>query len=211
MTSKELMAMDMLLNPNSPEPNSEDYKEITKKLTNAYDAEKLRLLLEKVEDWILTVRKIKIEPEHFLILHRELMRRNFSPSQMSMATLWIKFGKWPISKKDIELSDFYPTREQIIHLESEFVSREYMNKRLQAQKTEFEIEVSKLRYELGENRLNESEIQQYMTGIQRITDLHSEIDRLKRELLAVIKKNTLLEYQIQEKKEIIESIKPTKI
>jgi hypothetical protein len=203
--------MDMLLNPNSPEPNSEDYKEITKKLTNAYDAEKLRLLLEKVEDWILTVRKIKIEPEQFLILHRELLRRNFSPSQMSMATLWIKFGKWAISKKDIELSDFYPTREQIIHLESEFVSKEYMNKRLQAQKTEFEIEVSKLRYELGENRLNESEIQQYMTGIQRITDLHSEIDRLKRELLAVIKKNTLLEYQIQEKKEIIESIKPTKI
>ena len=168
----------------------------------------MRLLLEKVEDWILTVRKIKIDPEQFLILHRELLRRNFSPSQMSMATLWIKFGKWAISKKDIELSDFYPTREQIIHLESEFVSKEYMNKRLQAQKTEFEIEVSKLRYELGENRLNESEIQQYMTGIQRITDLHCEIDRLKRELLAVIKKNTILEYQIQEKKQIIESMKP---
>jgi hypothetical protein len=208
MTPKELMAMDMLLNPNSPEPNSEDYKEITKKLTNPYDAEKLRLLLEKVEDWLLTVRKIKIDPEQFLILHRELLRRNFSPSQMSMATLWIKFGKWAISKKDIELSDFYPTREQIIHLESEFVSKEYMNKRLQAQKTEHEIEVSKLRYELGENRLNEAEIQQYMTGIQRITDLHTEIDRLKRELLAVIKKNTLLEYQIQEKKQIIESMKP---
>jgi hypothetical protein len=47
-----------------------------------------------------------------------------------------------------------------------------------------------------------------MTGIQRITDLHTEIDRLKRELLAVIKKNTLLEYQIQEKKQIIESMKP---
>ena len=59
------------------------------------------------------------------------------------------------------------------------VSKEYHNKKIQALKTEHEIQISKLRYEIQENRLNEHEIQAFFTGTQRIKDLHDEIETLE--------------------------------
>lgn len=171
-----------------------------------YTSEKLFILLEKIEDWLLTVRKIRIPEEQMQAIHKALINRKFTPAQMSVASVWIKYGKWALSKNNLDLSDFFPSREQISHLESEFVSKEFHYKKIQALKTEHEIELSKMRYEIQENRMNESDIQAFFTGTQRIKDLHDEIERLKRELKTYIKKNTLLEYLSQEKNTLIESL-----
>jgi hypothetical protein len=175
-------------------------------LSQPYSSDRLTGLLERIEDWLLTVRKIRIPEEQMKEIHKALLSRLYSPAQMSVASIWIKFGKWAISKKDLELSDFYPTKDQISHLESEMVSKEYHYKKIQALKTEHEIEISKLRYEIQENRLNENEIQAFFTGTQRIKDLHDEIERLRTECKRLIQKNTLLEYSNQEKKALIEEL-----
>jgi len=175
-------------------------------LSEPYSSERLTGLLERIEDWLLTVRKIRIPEAQLKEIHRALLSRLYTPAQMSVASLWIKFGKWAISKKDLELSDFYPTKDQISHLESEMVSKEYHYKKMQALKTEHEIEISKLRYEIQENRLNENEIQAFFTGTQRIKDLHDEIERLRTECKRLIQKITLLEYSNEEKKTVISEL-----
>ena len=175
-------------------------------LSEPYTSERLTGLLERIEDWLLTVRKIRIPEEQMNEIKKALLSRLYTPAQMSTASIWIKFGKWAISKKDLQLSDFYPTKEQIAHLENDMVSKEYHNKKIQALKTEHEIQISKLRYEIQENRLNEHEIQAFFTGTQRIKDLHDEIERLRTECKRLIQKNTLLEYSNQEKKTVISEL-----
>lgn len=184
--------------------NSEDCK--ANQVKNPYTSEKLKILLDKVEDWLLLVRKIRIPKEQLNAIHKELLRRNYTPAQMSIATLWIKFGKFPVSKKDIDLSDFYPSKEQIQHLESDFVSKEYHIKTINAIKTDHDIQISKLRHELSNTRLTESDIQQYYNGTLQMINLKDQIKRLEYKLQECSRENSLLKLACEEQKRIIDEL-----
>ena len=126
---------------------------------------------------------------------------------MHLCKLWIKYGKWAVSKKDLELSDFFPSKEQISHLQTDIVSREYYYKKIQALKNEHLIELSKLRHELTFVPPDEKEIEVQLNLIKLITTHVDTIEYQKKQIRSLEKENIKLKKNIFDSELILETLK----
>lgn len=179
----------------------------SKKLSEPYSPLQLQQLLMSIEDWLLDGRNIKVHSERFSLLERELYAMKFNPEQMYLSKLWIKYGKWAVSKKELELSDFYPTKEQIAHLQPDIVSREYYYKKIQALKNEHLLELSKLRHELTYKPIEEEDLKVQFNLIQRISSLSETIESQKKQIRSLEKEITKLKKNLFDKDLILDAQK----
>jgi hypothetical protein len=177
----------------------------TKKFNEPYTITDLQQIIFSLEDWLLIGRNIKVEPDRIKLLINELFTMKYNSEQMHLCKLWIKYGKWAVSKKDLELSDFFPTKEQISHLQSDIISREYYYKKIQALKNEHLLELSKLRHELTSQPIDKNELDVQFNLINIITNHVDTIEQQKREIRALKKENDKLKLKIIEKELIQEA------
>jgi len=160
-----------------------------------------------LEDWLLIGRNIKVQPDRINLLLNELIKMKYNAEQMYLCKLWIKYGKWAVSKKELELSDFFPTKEQISHLQTDIVSREYYYKKIQALKNEHLLELSKLRHELTFTVPDEKEIETQLNLINIITTHVDTIEYQKKQIRALEKENNKLKKNIFDSGLILEALK----
>ena len=74
-----------------------------------------------IENWLKPIlkeikitREISVSKEFFDILVDKLSEdSNFTIIGAALAKKWITVGKWPIAKKKLEISDFYPKKEDL--------------------------------------------------------------------------------------------------
>ena len=159
----------------------------------------MQQIIFSLEDWLLIGRNIKVEPDRIKLLINELFTMKYTSEQMHLCKLWIKYGKWAVYKKDLELSDFFPTKEQISHLQSDIVSREYYYKKIQALKNEHLLELSKLRHELTTQPPDKNELDVQFNLINIITTHVDTIEQQKREIRALKRENDKLKLKLIEK------------
>lgn len=178
-----------------------------KKLHEPYSFFELEQLLMSIEDWLLTGRNIKVHSDRLNLLQKELFDIKFNPEQMQLCKLYIKYGKWAVSKKDLELSDFFPTKEQISHLQSDVVSREYYSKKIQFLKNEHLLDLSKLKHELTFKPLDSEEINVQFNLIKRISSLVEEIESQKKQIKSLDREIIKLKKNIFDKDLLIEAEK----
>lgn len=182
----------------------------SKKLNEPYSFLELEQLLISIEDWLLTGRNIKVHSDRLNLLHKELFEIKFNPEQMHLSKLYIKFGKWAVSKKDLELSDFFPSKDQILHLQSDVVSRDYYYKKIQVLKNEQIIELSKIRHELTHKPLDQEDLKVQFNLIQRISTLAETIESQKKQIKSLDREILKLKKNIFDKDLIINADKNQK-
>lgn len=120
-------------------------------LDTPYTREELVELLNSVEDYILDARNIRVPHDRYNLILNELLNLKYTRKQFSLAQIWLKKGKFPISKTTLDLSDFYPDKKTLEQFSEDIVSRDYMVKSMQNLKTWYEIEISKIRKKLYED------------------------------------------------------------
>lgn len=145
--------------------------------------------LAEIEDYLLEMKLIKVSPDKLDLICEELLKVKYNESQLSTAWQWIKYGKWSQNKRDIELSDFFPSETQIDFLKFNFVTKEFHIKTLQSEKNKYLMDLSKNTKEL-ELKFQSQDITnlqlQFLNELIKnekvIIDLKSERTMLKRKI-----------------------------
>ncbi len=158
-----------------------------------YNNIELDNLLVEVEDYLLEMRGIKILPTKLDLIKQELLNNKFTEQQFLLCIKWIKYGKWPNNKKEIDLSDFYPDEKSIENLKSHFVSKEYHYKVIQSLKNEFLIEKSKIIKETENKYISQEQINDQIQFMKVLIDSEKTIIDLKDEKNKLKKKISQLE------------------
>lgn len=96
----------------------------------------IRSWLQSIAPKLLTARAIILPAAQIDALTVLLEERRYSPEMMKAATEWILRGNWQWKKRNVlEMSDFFPTPEQIKEIASQFglllLSKADMKNRLQ--------------------------------------------------------------------------------
>jgi hypothetical protein len=177
-TTKELLnAIPLISNTNhlgqskqnQREPNYENYKndepgafteEKQVSMETPYTREELIKILDKVEDYLLDARNIRVPVSRYDMLLRELLNFRYNRKMFSVAIVWLKKGKFPVSKTTLELSDFFPDKKSIEQFTEDLVSKEHHLRVINSLKVDFQIERKKLEIELFEKYAN-SEVLKY--------------------------------------------------
>lgn len=186
---------------NAPQPqnkaknaNSIDGNNLNLKITMAdydlpYTEDRLSKVIDTVEDFLLDHRGIKVEPTLIDNIKMFLFNAKYTPTQFSLAKLWIERGAWPQSKKSLEVSDFYPKTSQLEFAHSQLLTHEFAYKKLNALKTEYELTFKKRLIEWEQNSMDAETFDLQQENLRLMQDLirekmklNIEIDKLQREI-----------------------------
>jgi hypothetical protein len=115
-----------------------------------YTRDELVTLLNKVEDYLLDARNIRVPTSRYNMILQELINFKYNRKMFSLASIWLKKGKFPVSKTTLELSDFFPDKKMLEQFTDDIVSREYHIRTINSIKTDFQIEKKKLEIEYFE-------------------------------------------------------------
>lgn len=76
--------------------------------------EEIKTWLKPILKEIKITREVLVAEEYFEIILDKLSEdSNFTIIGAALAKKWITVGKWPIAKKKLEISDFYPKKEDL--------------------------------------------------------------------------------------------------
>lgn len=186
---------------NAPQPRNEaknanyiDGNNLNLKITMAdydlpYTEDRLSKVIDTVEDFLLDHRGIKVEPILIDNIKMFLFNAKYTPTQFSLAKLWIERGAWPQSKKSLEVSDFYPKTSQLEFAHSQLLTHEFAYKKLNALKTEYELTFKKRLIEWEQNSMDAETFDLQQENLRLMQDLirekmklNIEIDKLQREI-----------------------------
>lgn len=164
-----------------------------------YTFEGISELIDKVEDFLLDHRNIKIDPNLIDSIKYYLFNSKYTPAQYSLAKLWIEKGAWPQSKRSIEISDFYPKTTQLEFAHNNLLTKEFAYKKFNALRTDFELAMNKRIQEWRNQNIEKSVIEleeenkrQSMDFIKEKLQLKMQIDELKQKNDFLTKENNKL-------------------
>lgn len=115
-----------------------------------FTRDELVTLLNKVEDYLLDARNIRVPTSRYNMILQELINFKYNRKMFSLASIWLKKGKFPVSKTTLELSDFFPDKKMLEQFADDIVSREYHIRTINSIRTDFQIEKKKLEIEYFE-------------------------------------------------------------
>lgn len=171
--------------------------------------------LEQIEDYLLEMKQIKVAPDKLDLIADELFKVKYNQSQLSIAWQWIKYGKWSQNKRELELSDFFPSDTQLEFLKQNFVTKEFHIKTLQNEKNKYLLDLSKTKKELEIQFQSQEVTQLQLQFLQELIKCEKVIIDLKSERVNLKKKITELEVLTDRLKDKIYSleciISPTSI
>lgn len=176
-------------------------------LETPFTREEIIVLLDKVEDYMLDARNIRLPTSRYDMFVKELLNFKYNRKMFSLAQIWLKKGKFPVSKTTLELSDFFPDRKTLEQFTDDIVSREYHIKAINSLRTDFEIEKKKLEIEYFQKYSNNDAVQ-YESEYRRLViqskdkEILSElkIDKLQRKVDSLQKEIEYLHKRIMRNK-----------
>ena len=187
--NNELRARNEVKNTISIDDNNLNLKITMADYDLPYTEIRLSSIIDTVEDFLLDHRGIKVEPNLIDNIKMFLFNAKYTPTQFSLAKLWIERGAWPQSKKSLEISDFYPKTSQLEFAHSQLLTHEFAYKKLNALKTEFEVSFKKRLIEWEKKNMNPETFELQQENLRLMQDLirermklNIEIDKLQREI-----------------------------
>jgi len=178
------------------------------KFDTAYTKLEIEAIVAGVEDHLLSFRKIRVEPELVDAIVEYLFNAKYTPAQFSLAKLWIEKGAWAISKKELSVSDFYPTQHQMEFAHDELVTKEFSQRRIMYLKTEFDIMLRNEKSNWIKTYMNKDQIEEEQAQMKQIAEftlerlaLKQKIDSLNSKISFLNKENTRLNNIINRRNE----------
>jgi hypothetical protein len=168
--------------------------------------EEISKFLSEIEDYLLDMKQIKILPDKLDLICEELFKVKYNEANLSIAWQWIKFGKWAQNKKELELSDFFPSEVQLDFLKQNFVTKEFYVKTLQNEKNKHLLDMSKMKKELENNLQSQDITELQLKFLNELIKCEKVIIDLKSERSNLLKKITQLEHLTDRLKDKIFSL-----
>jgi hypothetical protein len=162
--------------------------------------------LTEIEDYLLEMKQIRILPDKLDLICEELFKVKYNEANLSIAWQWIKFGKWAQNKKELELSDFFPSEVQLDFLKQNFVTKEFYVKILQNEKNKHLLDMSKMKKELEQNLQSQDITELQLKFLNELIKCEKVIIDLKSERSNLLKKITQLEHLTDRLKDKIFSL-----
>lgn len=157
-------------------------------LSTAPPRQRLELIdwVDKVCDKCAKVREIHIPNERREALYKTLELRGFPDERRDVAKMWILYGDWNRKKglKTLEISDFFPSAQQLAPFQSHFVSTRFYRQKLEEVRRVAHEEAERAVIEAMEPTKLQTDLQEMAKILAkktaRILELEAELDGLKR-------------------------------